>query len=405
MLFLQRINSKIRLMYPDLSYFLHDLLGTPVDNWTSIFKTFGLFLVIAILASAWLLYLELKRKAKDGLFQAESVKIIEGKAATSGDLISNGVFGFILGFKLLYIFQYFDEFQADAAGVVLSGKGNWLGGILAAAAFAGWKWWDMNRKKLPQPKEKIEVLYPHHRVGDITIIAAVAGVVGAKIFDTLEHLDDLMRDPIGTLFSGGGLAIYGGLIFGFLAVFWYLKRKNIPPIHVMDAVAPALIIGYGIGRLGCQFSGDGDWGIVAAAQPDWWFLPDWLWSFDYPRNVLGWHDGIKVEGCTGIFCNRLEQPVYPTPIYETFMALAIGGILWLLRKPLQFIPGMLFFLYLILNGIERFWIEKIRINERYKLMGIEYTQAELISLMLFLIGAVGCFVLWRRYKKKVSLNA
>lgn len=392
-------------MYPDLSYFLHDLLGTPADNWTSIFKTFGLFLVFAILASAWLLYLELKRKAKDGLFKPESVKIIEGKAATRGELISNGIFGFILGFKLLYIFQHFDEFQADAAGVVLSGKGNWLGGIIAAVAFAGWKWWDANRKKLPQPKERTEALYPHHRVGDITIIAAVAGVVGAKIFDTLEHLDDLMRDPIGTLLSGGGLAIYGGLIFGFLAVFWYLKRKNIPPIHVMDAVAPALIIGYGIGRLGCQFSGDGDWGIVAAAQPDWWFLPDWLWSFDYPRNVLGWHDGVKVEGCTGIFCNRLEQPVYPTPIYETFMAFAIGGVLWLLRKRLQVIPGMLFFLYLILNGIERFWIEKIRINERYKLMGIEYTQAELIALLLFLIGAVGCFILWRRHKKKASLSA
>ncbi len=385
-------------MYPDLSYFFHDLFGTPPDNWTSIFKTFGLFLVLAILSSAYFLYIELKRKAAKGFFQPEQVKVMEGKPATMGEYISNAVFGFILGFKLLYIAQNFSVFQADPAGVVLSGLGNWLGGFLGLAIFVGLKYWESNRKKLPKPKETVMDIYPHQRIGDITIIAAVSGVIGAKIFDVLEHLPDFFRDPLGTLLSGGGLAIYGGLIVGFLAVFWYLKSKKIPPLHVMDAVAPALIIGYGVGRLGCQFSGDGDWGIVAAAQPSWWFLPDWLWAFDYPRNVL--NEGLPIEGCNWEYCSRLAEAVYPTPIYETFFAFVIASILWALRKRLEVIPGMLFFVYLILNGIERFWVETIRVNIRYNFLGMQPTQAEVIAVVLILVGIAGCVILWRRKRNQ-----
>lgn len=389
-------------MYPDLSYFFHDLFGTPMDNWMSIFKTFGLFLVLAILSSAYFLYIELKRKAKLGFFQPESVKVVEGKPATRGEYISSAVFGFILGFKLLYIIQNFPQFQLDPAGVVLSGLGNWLGGFLGLAISLGLKYWESNRNKLPKPKERLEEVYPHHRIGDITIIAAISGVAGAKIFDVLEHLPDFFRDPLGTLLSGGGLAIYGGLVFGFLAVFWYLKSKKIPTLHVMDAVAPALIIGYGVGRLGCQLSGDGDWGIVAAAQPSAWFLPDWLWSFDYPRNVL--NEGVPIVGCAGKYCSRLDPSVYPTPLYETFFAFVIAGILWALRKRLEIIPGMLFFVYLILNGIERFWIEKIRVNIRYDFLGLHPTQAELIAVGLIIVGIAGCFILWRRHQKVVHTN-
>lgn len=390
-------------MYPDLSYFFHAIFGTQPDNWTSIFKTFGLFLVIAILGSAYLLYIELKRKAEDGLFTPEKIKVEENKPASIGDLISNAVFGFILGFKLLYIIPNFTEFQADAAGVVLSAKGSWLGGVLGMLLFAGFRYWESQRLKRKEVKVYIREVYPHHRIGDITILAAISGVVGAKIFDVLEHLPQFFENPLQTLLSGGGLAIYGGLIVGFITVFIYLKRKDINPVHVMDAVAPALIIGYGIGRLGCQFAGDGDWGIVAAAQPAWWFLPDWLWAFDYPHHVLNTVrtepvPSVPIEGCNWDYCMKLSEPVYPTPLYETFMSFAIGGILWLLRKPLQIIPGMLFFVYLIFNGIERFFIEKIRVNIQYSNFGIEYTQAELISVGIFLVGVMGCIWLWRKHK-------
>lgn len=383
-------------MYPDLSYFFHDLFGTQPDNWTSIFKTFGLFLVFAILFAAWMLYLELKRKAAEGKFTPQRVKYIEGGPAGTWDLISNGIFGLILGFKGVYIAQNFAEFQLDPAAVVFSTKGSVIAGILGFVGFAAYRYWEVNKAKLDKPKTVIHEVYPHDKIGDITIIAAITGIIGAKLFALIEDLPAFFADPIGQFFSGSGLAIYGGLIGGFIGVFIYLKRNNITPIHVMDAVAPALIVSYGIGRLGCQFSGDGDWGIVAKAQPDWWFLPDWLWSFTYPNNVN--RDGIPIEGCDYIYCRELAEAVYPTPLYEIAMTMIIGGFLWSIRKKLT-IPGLLFFIYVFLNGLERFIIEKIRVNPVYTDFGIEYTQAEFIAVILMLIGIVGSYILWSRRDK------
>jgi len=382
-------------MYPDLSYLFHDLFGSRPDNWTSIFKTFGLLLVISILVAAWILFRELRRKQKEGVFQGEKVKVVEGRPASATELITNGIFGFLVGFKLVYLLQHFDEFQADAAGVLLSAKGTLWAGLLFGLLFAGLRYREKNKKKLAKPVEKTTMVYPHDRIGDITIWAAVSGIVGAKVFAILEDIPSFLADPAGTFFSGSGLAIYGGLIGGFLGVSWYLRQHKIPFWPVADAVAPALMIAYGIGRLGCHFSGDGDWGIVAAAQPGWWFLPDWLWSYDYPNNVA--QDGIPLEGCDFKYCNHLVPGVYPTALYETVMAFIIGGILWLIRRRLP-VAGMLFFVYLILNGIERFFIEKIRVNIRYDFFGLNPTQAELIAVAFVLIGAIGLFVLWKRKK-------
>ncbi len=387
-------------MYPDLSYVLHDLFDTPVDNWTALFKTFGLFLVLAIGISAWLLYIELRRKAQEGLFQPERVLTTIGKAATPFDLLSNAIFGFLLGYKILYVFRHMADFQLNPASLVLSLRGDWVGGILGALLFGGLRYWESQRKRLPQPVTQVEEIYPHHLIGDITIIAAVAGIAGAKLFDILEHFDAFVKNPLPVLFSGSGLAIYGGLIGGFLAVWGYLRQKKIPPVPVMDAVAPALIVGYGVGRLGCHFSGDGDWGIEAAAQPTWWFLPDWLWAYDYPRNVI--NAGVEMSGCAGLFCHHLKPPVYPTPIYETLLAFAIGALLWAWRRRMQTLPGMLFCWYLLLNGLERFWIEKIRINIRYETFGIQYTQAELVATVLMLLGIVGIMLVWRRGRLRTS---
>ncbi|MFQ5446751.1 MAG: prolipoprotein diacylglyceryl transferase [Saprospiraceae bacterium] len=376
-------------MYPDLSYLFHDLFGTQPDNWTSVFKTFGMMLVIAILTAAWFFYLELKRKAKEGIYKPSKVKVVTGKLATPWELVSNGIFGFLVGFKGVYLVQHFPEFKEDAAGVLLSGKGNFLAGLAFAAVFAAMRWWEKKKQALPKPKVQVVNVYPHDRIGDLTVTAAVSGILGAKIFAILEAPAGFMADPLGTFFSGSGLAIYGGLICGYLGVTWYLKRHNIPFWPTADAVAPALIISYGVGRIGCMLAGDGDWGIVAAPQPDWWFLPDWIWSFDFPQNVN--REGIPIEGCQWIYCTHLENPVYPTPFYEIIASFLIGGFLWAIRKRLT-IPGMLFFVYLILNGFERFWIEKIRVNVKYEWMPFHPTQAEIIALLFFLVGIVG--VVW-----------
>lgn len=391
-------------MYPDLSYILHALIGTSPDNAFSIVKTFGLLLVIAILTAAYCLYNELIRKEEQGLLKPIREKVTEGLPASPFELISNALLGFVLGFKGLYAILNFSEFQMDPAGVVMSGTGNWIGGILGAILFAGLKYWEKNQEKLDKPVEKNVLIYPHDRIGDITIIAAVSGIIGAKLFALAEDLDRVSSGEISfgqlveQFFSGSGMAVLGGLIVAFGVCFFYLRSKKITPIHVMDAVAPALILSYGIGRLGCQLSGDGDWGIPnTSPAPSW--LPDWLWAQSYPHNVI--HEGSRMADCNWIYCSELDVPVYPTSIYEFLMCLVIFGFLMAIRKRIS-IPGMLFFIYLIFSGFERFWIEKIRVNERYDILGMQSTQAEFISVMLMLIGVVGCLFLWQRSKKAAT---
>ncbi len=387
-------------MYPDLSYLFHDLLGTAPDNWLSVLKTFGVFLILSFLASAFVLNLELKRKEHEGLLQAFTEKERIGFPATWQEILSNALFGFVIGFKIPYIAQHFQEFRPDPASIILSGKGTWLWGIIAAIAFGYFKVWESNKKALAKPLIREVSVLPHQRLGDITIIAAISGIVGARLFSIIEseqNIKAFIKDPLDQLLSGSGLAIYGGLIVAFVTVYWFVKRKGMKPIYVMDAVAPALIIGYAVGRLGCQFSGDGDWGIVnTAAAPGWWFLPDWAWSYTYPHNVL--NEGVQIEGCLFDYCRQLGEGVYPTPLYESFFSLIIFGILWAMRKRLK-VPGMLFFLYVFLNGFERFFIEKIRTNPDIHLLGMSATQAEYVAGLLIVTGIVGMIYLWLKKQR------
>jgi len=385
-------------MYPDLSYLFHDLLGTAPDNALSVFKTFGVFLILAFLASAYVLYLELRRKEAEGLMTGVQEKFTDGLPATWSQIGTNALFGFLLGFKLPYILLHFAEFRPDPAGMVFSSQGTWLWAIFGAVVFGYYRYWDADKKKLPKPVTRTVTVMPHQRIGDITMVAAVSGIIGARLFSIIESEENIrafIRDPLDQLLSGSGLAIYGGLIVAFITVYIYVQRKGMKPIHVMDAVAPALIMGYAVGRIGCQLSGDGDWGIESGPMPAGWFLPDWLWSFSYPHNVL--NEGIPIEGCTWDYCNQLAAGVYPTPIYETFFGLVIFGILWLLRKRIQ-VAGVLFFVYALLNGVERFFIEKIRTNPDLTILGIKATQAEFIAGLLVVTGIAGIVILSARHR-------
>ncbi len=218
------------------------------------------------------------------------------------------------------------------------------------------------------------LVQPSELVGTMTIIAAVVGVAGSKLFHILENLDEFMRGPAEMIFSPGGLTFYGGLISAGAAIAWYAYAKGIHVPTLADAFAPGLILGYGIGRVGCHLAGDGDWGIVSnlATKPG--FFPTWLWAETYPNNILG---------------VTLPDPgVYPTSIYEFVAGVALFGILWSLRKH-SFRPGWLFMVYLFLNGLERFTIEQIRVNNEFALGGLEVTQAEVISASLMLVGIAG----------------
>jgi prolipoprotein diacylglyceryltransferase len=202
-------------------------------------------------------------------------------------------------------------------------------------------------------------------------------------------------DPVEALLSFSGLTMYGGLIVGAITVMRYGKKMGIHPLVLSDATAPGLMLAYGTGRLGCQLSGDGDWGIVNQLQKPGWlsWAPDWVWAYNYPNNVV--NDGIPIPGCEGPHCYMLPDAVFPTPLYEAVTCILLFFVLWSLRKKLKQ-TGQIFFLYLLLNGVERFFIEKIRVNNKFDLLGMQVTQAEVIATLLMLGGVVGLLIVSRK---------
>jgi phosphatidylglycerol:prolipoprotein diacylglycerol transferase len=228
----------------------------------------------------------------------------------------------------------------------------------------------------------------HTLVADLAFVSVMAGIVGARAFHILDHAGQFIADPRAMIFTRAGFSIFGGLCFGTIAGALFLRRHSIPIAPMLDATAPSMMLGYGIGRLGCQLAGDGDWGVAAdmTLKPRW--LPDWLWAQTYDGNIVG-----LVIPSPG---------VYPTPIYESAMALALFGVLWALRSETNR-AGYLFSVYLLLAGFERLLIEKIRINVEHGVLGFSLTQAEAISLLLVVAGFVGVLATLRTRRLWVKI--
>jgi len=414
-------------MYPNLYYLFKDAFGWNLPA-LKIVNSFGFCVAISFLVCAWLLIKELKRKQAAGYFTYKEIHIEVGRQASVVELLINFLLGFLLGYKLLGLFIIKGSLN-DPQSFIFSLAGSWAAGILLGLFFAGLKWWEKNKSKLAKPEKRIIRIWPSDRVGDMTIIAAIAGFAGAKIFDNLENWSRFIQDPIGNLFSPSGLTFYGGLIVASLALLYYFRKNKISFINVADACAPGLMFAYGWGRMGCQIAGDGDWGIVNSAyisnadgsvklsdsasnftkvltdNRSYYFnqfgslgnvqhasvkpflgLPDWLFAYTYPHNVN--NEGIPLFGCTwDNYCNHLPLPVFPTPIYEIVVCLLLFAFLWSIRKKIK-IPGRMFAIYLMLNGIERFLVEHIRVNTQYHFLGLNPTQAEIISLGLIAAGII-----------------
>ena len=380
-------------MYPTISHLLFDLFGI---NIPLPIQTFGFWVAIAFIFASWIISNELKRKEKEGFLSSTKVNEIIGESLTTSEIISSLLTGFFIGFKFIEALFHYTDLVNNPQDFILSTRGNLLGGILIAAISFYLKWTENNKTKLATPKTIEKTVHPFELVGNMTMIAAVSGIIGAKIFHNLENMDAFLADPIGQLISFSGLTFYGGLIAGAVSVIWYANKYKINTKHLIDSAAPGLMLAYGVGRIGCQMSGDGDWGIDnLAPKPEWMsFLPDWMWSYTFPHNVI--NAGVPIEGCTGNFCMELANPVWPTAFYEVIMSLAIFGILWAMRKHIK-VPGALFFIYLAFNGVERFFIEKIRINTEYNILG-GITQAEIISFCLVLTGIIGIAYLYKNKK-------
>lgn len=384
-------------MYPRLSDMANDLLGTSIRLPI---QTYGFFVALAFVAGAIILNIELKRKEKDGLLKAQKKIIIKGKPASIKDLVFSGIIGFLLGYKGIAMILNYSRFVDNPQEFLLSGEGSFIGGIILAALSAFSTWRSAEKEKLPKPKTEETEIKPHQLTATFIMIAAMSGIVGAKLFDILENFSSFLADPMGTLFSFQGLTFYGGLIVATITIIWYAHKNKIPWVVLADAAAPALLLAYAVGRLGCQFSGDGCWGLENLnPKPAWLsFLPDWAWAYNFPHNVI--KEGIPIHNCSGQYCFVLENPVYPTSLYESILSLIFFAIIWLLRKKIA-VSGVLFSIYLIMNGTARFLIEKIRVNPPYDIFGLQLTQAEIISFLLILSGIFG-IIYFLRTRSKIN---
>ena len=200
----------------------------------------------------------------------------------------------------------------------------------------------------------------------IVMAAGIGGVVGAKLYSALQ--DGQLR--FDELFSTSGLVWYGGLIGGSLAVSLYILRSPNPYLPTIDIIGPTLLLGYGIGRIGCFLAGDGDYGPPS----------DLPWAMAFPNGTV-----------------PTDVPVHPTPLYETSISFAFFGILWARRHRLEETPGVLFGASLILLGIERFIVEFWRINPR---IYAGLSTAQFFSIFLVIVGSG--FVFWMRSRSKVA---
>jgi phosphatidylglycerol:prolipoprotein diacylglycerol transferase len=380
--------------YPTLSDFLLHHFGINIP--LPIFS-FGFFVALGFLAAAYILSLELKRKEGLGLLPPYQKDVMVGEPASITDYLMSGLLGFVLGFKILAVALDYGVFSANPQAFILSAQGNIIGGILGAALFAFLKYQEKKKEQLPTPKKETIKVHAYELTGDITLMAAIGGISGAKLFylfETPGNFQEFISNPLESFF--GGLTIYGGLIGGALVVYLFVKSKGLKFVHFADSAAPGLILAYGIGRMGCQVSGDGDWGVPnLALKPEW--MPQWLWAQSYPHNII--NEGVFIQGCQEAHCMVLAQPVYPTPIYELIMATVIFGILWGVRKKIAF-PGFIFSLYMAFNGVERFFIEQYRVNTKLEwIQGINATQAEVIAILFVLVGMAGMLVSYKLAKK------
>jgi phosphatidylglycerol:prolipoprotein diacylglycerol transferase len=201
---------------------------------------------------------------------------------------------------------------------------------------------------------------------EITFAALLGGVIGARAYYVIEKFGTAKNDLIGSIFSGSGLVWYGGAIGGAIGVIGWMRWRGVLELRMLDMCATALALGYAIGRIGCQVSGDGDYGIRSS-------LP---WAMGYPHGTVPTPPGVKVQ---------------PTPIYETVAMCLLAWGLWQLRDRVR--PGVVFALYLLLSGLERLLVEFIRRNAEV-FAGLTAPQLESIALMV--IGTVWLWLMTRR---------
>jgi phosphatidylglycerol:prolipoprotein diacylglycerol transferase len=205
----------------------------------------------------------------------------------------------------------------------------------------------------------------------ILLAAIPCGIIGSKLFHILEHLSEFKADPKGMLFSGAGLSAYGGILLSLVVCYIIVKLHKEDFLELGDIAAPALMLGYVFGRFGCHVAGDGCYGI-----PTFSFL-----GTAYPNGIV-----------------PSTIPVFPTPLFEVFFAVAATGFLLILRKH-ELRKGTLFFTYLLLTGLPRFFVEFIRTNPK---MAFGFSQAQIVSIGMIIVAIAGFSFNFYRARKATA---
>ena len=200
----------------------------------------------------------------------------------------------------------------------------------------------------------------------MVLAAAIGGLVGARLLFILEQWENFLAAPLDYIMTGAGFTWYGGFFGGVIGVYWVIRKHGITWLVGADLAAPALALAYGVGRLGCHFAGDGDWGPVTTVP----------WGVEYTDAIIGW-----VDPRTGIPYAPGTR-VHPTPIYEFIGSVIVFAILWSLRNK-NYAPGTIAWVYLILSGLTRFVVEFWRINPP---LALGLTEAQWFSLVLMALG-------------------
>jgi len=242
----------------------------------------------------------------------------------------------------MYPYIHLGSFTIGTFGIML-----WLAAVCGCwALHANFKRWKINADAI-----------------SIVAIATVAGVIGAKLWHVLEDPQTLIHHPAAVLFDRAGFAWFGGLVLGIAALLWQGRTYGIGKLRMLDLCTVAATIGYGVGRLGCLISGDGDYGIPTK-------LP---WGMGFPHGLVPTPPGVRV---------------HPTPIYELIVALLIAWVLWKRGAPEHPKPvGQLTGEYLLLTGLARFLVEFIRINPKIY-WGMSNAQVASIGSMVAGVGLI-----------------
>jgi phosphatidylglycerol:prolipoprotein diacylglycerol transferase len=191
---------------------------------------------------------------------------------------------------------------------------------------------------------------------EMIFAALLGGLIGARVYYVAQNWDKVHDDLLGSIFSGEGLVWYGGALGGAAAVFAWAAYRGLLRLALLDLAAPGLALGYAIGRIGCQLSGDGDYGVGSS-------LP---WAMSYPDGTV-----------------PTNEEVHPTPVYETLAMGLVAWLLWRWRDRVR--PGILFAAYLFLAGLERFLVEFVRRNDEV-FAGLTTPQLESLGMMVVGLG-------------------